>query len=543
MTDLGLHRRHVLTAGGVWMAASTTRAFGQGAAPVAETTAGKVRGFESQGVKIFKAIPYGDTTTGANRFMPPKPPKHWAGVKDCLAYGPATPQGNGVEAPPPAVPPKYPSLYGGAPEAKSEDCLILNVWTPALDGKKRPVMFWIHGGGFSTGSGSSPWYDGTNVARKQDVVVVTINHRLNVFGYCHLGAFSPKYADSSNIGTLDCIAALKWVRDNIGTFGGDPKRVMVHGQSGGGRKTTMILTTTPAQGLYQRAVIQSGSQLRVDTIDSATARAARLLKELNIAPADVDRLQQLPLVDIQTAQARAARGDQWMPAAGTPSLPAQPFDGKAPAMSHDVPVMVGTCRTEQSGFLGTDAATESLTDAELKKRLEVVQKGKAEDVYAFYKKLFPAKSDTEILFMADTDRSYFLDSTILAGIRADAGGGKTYMYNFYRETPVKGGHYFVPHAEEIPFVFDSLEKGQGIVGPVTAEAQGLADHVSALWANFARNGVPTAPGVPAWTPYNSKTRPTMIINDKSMMVDDPRGEQRKFMLAFGSQQEAYGRQT
>lgn len=506
--------------------------------PTVETAYGKVRGISQGGVYVFKAIPYGDTTTGANRFMPPKPPKPWTGVKDCFAYGPQTPQGDGVPVTP--APSKYTRLYAGAPQAQSEDCLILNVWTPALDNKKRPVMFWIHGGGFSTGSGSSPWYDGTNVARKQDVVVVTINHRLNVFGYAHLGGFSAKYADSSNNGTLDCIAALKWVRDNIERFGGDPKRVMVHGQSGGGRKTTMVLTTTPAQGLYQRAVIQSGSQLRVDTVETGVAKAKRLLAALNIAPGDVDKLQQIPLADIQKVQGRAAIG-QWMPVAGTPSLPAHPFDGKAPAMSHDIPVMVGTCRTEQSGFMGVDPAMDTLTEAQLLTRLETVEHGQSAKLLAMYKRLYPQSGYPEILYMAATDRGYFLDSTILAGLRADAGGGKTWMYNFYRETPVDGGRYFAPHAEEIPFVFDSLAKGATIVGPVTPESQHLADQVSALWANFARNGAPTAPGIPAWTPYNSTSRPTMVINTASRMRDDPRSEQRKTMLAFGSQQEAYGR--
>jgi para-nitrobenzyl esterase len=385
------------------------------------------------------------------------------------------------------------------------------------------------------------------VARKQDVVVVTINHRLNVFGYCHLGGLDPRFADSSNAGTLDCIAALRWVRDNIGRFGGDPHRVMVHGQSGGGRKTTMILSTTPAQGLYQRAVIQSGSQLRVDSVDTATAKTRKLLAELQIAPSDAAKLQAVPLRDLQAAQAKAlGAGTQWMPAAGTPSLPHHPFDKAAPAMSHDVPIMAGTCRTEQSGFLGNDPAVDSMDEAELKKRLDAaVQRGKADEVLATYRRLFPKSSNAEILFMASTDRGYFLDTTILGGIRADAGantkGAKTWVYSFYRPTPIFGGRYYVPHAEEIPFVFDSLAKGTGIVGPVTPEAQKLADQVSALWANFARNGAPSAPGIPVWAPYDSKTRPTMILNDESAMVADPRAEQRKLMLSYGSQQEANGR--
>lgn len=539
MNGFQFSRRGLLAAsGGLWLASGTGASAQTG--PAVETAHGRVRGVTDQGVHIFKAIPYGDTTTGVNRFMPPLPPKSWTGVRDCFEYGPQTPQGNG--APAVSAPTPYTRLYAGRPEAQSEDCLILNVWTPALDNKKRAVMFWIHGGGFSTGSGSSPWYDGTNVARKQDVVVVTINHRLNVFGYCHLGAFSPKYADSSNIGTLDCIAALKWVRDNIERFGGDPGRVMVHGQSGGGRKTSMILSTSPAQGLYHRAVVQSGAQLRVDTIDSATARARRLLTELNITPGDVDKLQQVPLLDLQRAQAKAAGAAQWMPAAGTPSLPGQPFDGKANALSRNVPVMMGTCRTEQSGFLGTDVTLDTLTDGGLKTRLESVQRGQSEPLFALYKRLYPQSSNAEIVYMASTDRGYFLDSTIQGGLRADdTGGAATYMYSFDRETPVDNGRFFAPHAEEIPFVFDSLAKGTLIAGPVTAQSQKLADQVSALWANFARTGVPSAPGIPAWTPYNTAARPTLMIDYQSRMQNDPRAEQRKVMLSYGSQQQANGR--
>jgi para-nitrobenzyl esterase len=210
-------------------------------------------------------------------------------------------------------------------------------------------------------------------------------------------------------------------------------------------------------------------------------------------------------------------------------------------MSHDIPVMVGTCRTEQSGFMGVDEAMDALTADALKKRLDVVQRGQGETLLAMYQRLYPKSSNAEILYMAATDRGYFLDSTILSGIRADAGGGKTWMYNFYRETPVDGGRYFAPHAEEIPFVFDSLAKGAVIAGPVTPEAQKLADQVSGLWASFARTGTPSAPGIPKWTPYNSKTRPTMVLNYTSHMENDVRSEQRKTMLAFGSQQEAYGR--
>jgi para-nitrobenzyl esterase len=507
--------------------------------PTVETAFGRVRGYEDRGVRIFKGVPYGDDTSGANRFLPARPPKPWAGVRNCLDYGPATPQGDGGR--PVASPQIFPSIYRETSEPQSEDCLVLNIWTPALDDRKRPVFFWIHGGGFSIGSGASAWYDGTNVARKQDVVVVTINHRLNVFGYCHLGAFDPRFADSSNIGTLDCVAALRWVRDNIERFGGDPQRIMVHGQSGGGRKTTMVLATTPAQGLYQRAVIQSGSQLRVDSHETGEAKAARLLQNLGISRTDAAKLQQVPLLDLQRSQARTTGAAQWMPVAGTPSLPAHPFDHSTPAMSRNVPVMVGTCRTEQSGFLGRDPQLDSLDDAGLRARLDKVESGHGAELFELYKRLHPRSSNTEILYMAATDRSYFLDSTILAALRADAGGAPTYMYVFNRETPVLSGRYFAPHAEEIPFVFDSLANAGVIAGPVTPESQLLADRVSATWASFAREGRPTVPGAARWTPYDSRSRPTMMLDDDCRMASDPRGEERRAMLAFGSQQEAYGR--
>ncbi|HEX2561343.1 carboxylesterase/lipase family protein [Phenylobacterium sp.] len=544
MTDLSLNRRWVL-AGGLWVAAAGP-SFAQ-AAPVVETTSGKVRGSTKDGVLVFKGVPYGEDTSGANRFMPPKKKAPWTGVRDALAYGPTAPQGGAAPNRPPAPAgaarhpsPIMPDRPDPTPPPVSEDCLVLNVWTPATTGK-RAVMFWMHGGGFTTGSGSSVWYEGVNIAKKQDVVIVTINHRLNVFGYCDLSAYGDQYAASGNVGMLDCVAALQWVRDNIERFGGDPSRVLIHGESGGGRKTSMMMAFTPAQGLFHRAVVQSGSALRMDGRELAQAKAKRVLEALNIAPADVGKLREVPMADLRAAGAKASAGyGQFRPVVDGKLLPRHPFEPDAPQVSKHIPMIIGTNRTEASVFMGTDPAMDALDDAGLKAEIgKLVPAGEAEKVYALYKRLYPKSSNAEIAYMVSTDRGYFLDSTIQAERKAAQGGAGAYYYAFYRETPVQNGRYFVPHAEEIPFVFDTLGNAQRMVGPVTPEAQALADKMSATWANFAKTGKAEVPGGPAWPPYNARTRPTMIFDEGSKLrvENDPRGEQRRTMLAFGSQQD------
>lgn len=543
-----LNRRTLMLtglAGGLAACATPLAETGPGGQPIVTTNAGKVQGLTENGVKVFKGIPYGASTAGQGRFRAPRPPAPWTGVKETIAYGPPTPQGRPSNAPPlpPRDPKLPPPLINNAPTgAQSEDCLVLNVWTPATDGGKRPVLVWLHGGGFSTGSGSSAWYDGVRVAQKQDVVVVTINHRLNAFGYLYLGDLGGgEFKDAASVGLLDCVLALQWVKDNIAGFGGDPSRVLIYGESGGGRKTSSMMGMVPAQGLFHRCVVQSGSQLRLDTPDVGMERTEKLLKALDIPKTDIAKLWTVSQDEILAAVPGAVQGSgQFRPVIGSPSFPNHPFDPGAPAMSANVPMIVGSNRTEMSVFLGGDPSIVNLTEEQLVQRITAaVPAGEAADTLAMYRRLYPQAKRDELLYMATTDRGYFLDSTILAGRKADQNAAPVWVYQFYRSTPLEGGRYYTPHASEIPFVFDTLSKATSIGGEPTANAQNLADRMSGAWANFAASGDPNGGKTPTWPKYNSSTRPTMVWDESPAgprVESDPRAEQRKRMLGYGSQQ-------
>lgn len=550
---LSLTRRTMLQtalAGGFAAACATPSGGGSGGGGlVVETTAGRVEGYAEGAAKVFKGVPYGASTAGQHRFMPPRPPEPWTGVKETKAFGPWAPQGESTAPFPPRedLPSDYPDdqprrLIANLPSGTGpgEDCLVLNVWTPATDRAKRPVLVWLHGGGFSAGSGSSTWYDGVNMATRQDVVVVTINHRLNVFGYLYLGDLGGgEFTDASSAGMLDCVRALEWVRDNIENFGGDPSRVLIFGESGGGRKTSTAMVMPPAKGLFNRCVVQSGSQLTLDTPAIAMERTEKLLKAVGVDKSNVRKLQELSLDQLLGAVGTATQGTgQFRPVAGAPSTPRHPFWPDAPDVSADVPMMIGSNRTEQSVFLGGNAEIVNLTDAQLEARLNGwVDDANKPQVLAMYRRLYPDARNDEILYMATTDRSYFMDSTIQAALKSQQAGAPAYHYQFYRETPVEQGRYHVPHASEIPFVFDNLDKAISIGGQPTASAQALASQMSATWAAFARTGDPNNDALADWPTYNTAQRPSMVFDEPaSKVVNDPRGEQRRKWLAIGSQQ-------
>ena len=518
---------------------------------IVETSAGRVEGYAEGGAKVFKGVPYGASTGGEYRFMAPRPPEPWTGVREAKAFGEWAPQGSSTAPfePREDLPQDYPDdqprrLIANLPAGTGpgEDCLVLNVWTPATDRQKRPVMVWFHGGGFSSGSGSSTWYDGVNMATRQDVVVVTINHRLNVFGYLYLGDLGGgEFADASSAGMLDCVRALEWVRDNIESFGGDPSRVLIFGESGGGRKTSTTMVMPPAQGLFHRCVVHSGSQLTLDTPEIAMERTEKLLAAVGVDKSDVRALQSLSLDQLLGAVAGATQGiGQFRPVAGAPSTPRHPFWPDAPAVSADVPMLIGSNRTEQSVFLGGNPDIVNLTNDQLMERLNGwVEDAHRDEVVEMYRTLYPDSRNDEILYMATTDRGYFLDSTIQAALKAEQGAAPAYHYQFYRETPVEGGRYHVPHAAEIPFVFDTLDKSISINGQPTDASRALASQMSAAWAAFARTGDPNTADLPGWPAYDAGDRPSMVFNEpSSQVVNDPRGEQRRKWLEIGSQQHA-----
>lgn len=483
---------------------------------VVETVSGRVAGYSENNTYIYKGIPY----ARAERFMPPKPVEHWSGVRSARAYGPTCPQatraGWAVD--------ELAYVFEWDDGFADEDCLRLNIWTPGIDKEeKRPVMVWLHGGGYAAGSGQElPSYDGTNLSQSGDVVVVTLNHRLNVLGFLDLSAFGEKYAHSGNAGLLDLVAALKWIQENIAAFGGDPDNVTIFGQSGGGGKVSNLLATPAANGLFHKAIIQSGSAIR--TMESRFSRriGAAILEELNLKGSQVDRLQTLPYRDLLDAGERAIakvrleadkEGNSpfifgWAPTVDGNILPVHPFTPHSPRQSKDIPLLIGSTLHEMM----QRSLDSSLSDASFVTIEKELQNKYGDSVDAFRKAFREAYPDHKPADLLDVDLTYRSLSVQQAKLKVLQGGAPVYMYLFTWESPVLDGALRSSHCMELPFVFDNVYEARHMTGG-GEDAELLAKRMSSAWLNFARTGDPNVEELPLWEPYTTEEGATMIFDN------------------------------
>lgn len=487
-------------------------------APIAESRYGKVRGTVNGDIRVFKGVPYGAPTSGANRFRKPLPPQAWSGVRDATAYPDMAPQA--------AAPIRGLFASWTDPSTPSEDCLGLNIWTPALrDGGKRPVMVWFHGGDYSSLSGSRSVFDGTRLSRRGDVVVVTLNHRLNAFGFLYLAELLPEFADAANAGMLDLVAALEWIRDNIAEFGGDPSNVTIFGQSGGGGKVATMMAMPAGKGLFHRAIIQSGTyarnaHLEAMSPETATKHAHTLLAALDLAPANARKLIDLPLDQLVEGIAKASQAKEravWRPVADGRNLPAGPSWPSAPAISADVPLMIGSTATEMSMLMGTfRPELFDLDEANLRKRLLTwFAPEKLDEVIATFRRKNPAATPGRLYFDISTAVVFRRGAWRHADLKAAQGKAPVYLYEIDWVTPVDGGRWGSPHSMEHPFVFDNVALSASMVGASATEPQRLADQISPTWIAFARTGDPNNAAIPHWPAYTTPERATMVFDSQS----------------------------
>jgi para-nitrobenzyl esterase len=483
-----------------------------------KTRSGSVRGLLKDGVQQFWCVPYGAPTGGANRFMPPQKPASWSGVKDLFEITFGAPLAPGAEEPSPVVT----ALNRKGPE--SEDCLSVNVFTPGLDNRARPVMVWMHGGGFTAGSGNYLLYDGTNLAKKEDVVVVSVNHRLNLFGFLHLADLGgEKWAGATNAGIQDLVAALAWVHDNIEAFGGDPSRVTIFGQSGGGGKTTTVMAMPSAKGLFHRAIAQSGSAFRGQTASDATDGAERYLAKLGLKRDQLDKLHELDTKTLQNAYYAEPRIERLAngPVIDGKILPRHQWDPTAPSYSANVPLIAGSVETE-NGWVGPPPfeLLERFT-----KQLAGNDAAQGEKLLGLYKRTHPDLRNQMLWLAAESDDTRRWNAQELCRLKQEQRTAASYLYYFDWFSPVHNNRMGAYHTLDIPFVFYNMDIGASMTG--SAQSRYALGHVmSAAWAAFARTGDPNHADMPKWPVFDVATYPTMVFGERVHVANDPNRDER-----------------
>jgi para-nitrobenzyl esterase len=496
------------------------------------TTAGRIRGIHEADVYTFRGVPYGASTAGAGRFQPPTKPKPWSNVRETTALGQRSPQlltaFHGV------VPPEVEVM--DRDEMMGEDCLVVNVWTPTLErGRKLPVMVWLHGGGFTSGSGGFIFYDGIELAKKHDVVVVTVNHRLSAFGYLYLAGFgSDRYTAASNVGNLDIVAALEWVRDNIAAFGGSPDNVTIFGQSGGGGKVSSLMAMPAAHGLFRRAIVQSGADVKGISHDAASQAAERYLARLNLKPTQLDQLHELPLEQLLKATDTSGGPPiNFGPVVDGRSLPGDPFDPTAPVLSGSVPLLIGTVETEVTFFPGQqlEPMDDAAFHAKVKQLLRGASDADVDRVIAAYRAGRRDRANTDLYLIMASDATFRAGVLLEAERKAEQTQAAVYQYYFTWRSPVRDGKLRTFHTLEIPFVFDNVDACKSMTGSGT-DRYALAQRMSSAWVAFARTGNPNHAGLPNWVPYDNTRRATMIFNDECVLLNDPYGSEQRLLRSM-----------
>ena len=516
MTDPKITRRATLGAAAALGASALSPAEAQPARrPVARTRYGSVRGMMDGDVAVFKGIRYG-ADTAPRRFQAPLPPRPWRGTLDAIAYGPASPQRNNEAN-------------------QSEDCLFLNVWTPGLrDRRHRTVMVYIHGGAYSNGSGSSALYDGAKLARRGDVVVVTLNHRLNAFGYCALARFGgEEFVDSGNAGQLDLILALQWVRDNIAEFGGDPGNVMVFGQSGGGAKIATLMAMPAARGLFHRATTMSGQQVTATGPLNGERRTEAYLGALHLTRANVQQLRTMPVTQLVEAQnvtdpVLLSGGVYFGPVLDFKNLMRHPFYPDAAPQGLTIPMMLGNTRDETRGFTNrADPNSWNLTWDQVIARLPAQIRIDTDPAYVVreFRQHYPQWSPTDVYYAASTSARSWRGQVIEAEERAKA-GAPGYVYQVNLNSTLEP-NLRAPHTIDIGLSFGNLDAPSSLTGTGPA-AEAASRALQDAFIAFAKTGDPNCPSIPRWTPYTLPTRETMIVDAQCRMESNPRGWEREF---------------